>query len=134
MRICYQCGRITAGKPAFCNWCGRSYEMRLCPRLHMNPRKARTCSVCGLRDLSIPQQKLPLWFKPLLFLAGLVPGIVLLAVSLIYIAYFVYRLFVAPSSLLLLMFFGLLLGLVWLAWMHVPLFLVRLLLRRRRGT
>jgi hypothetical protein len=81
--------------------------------------------------LSIPQQKLPLWFKPLIFLAGLVPGILLLSVSLVYLAYFIYRLIVSPSSLLLPMLLGLLLGVLWLLWMHVPFFLVRMIAKRR---
>src|ERR1043166_6053958 len=131
MRICHQCGRITSGKPSFCIWCGRSYNVRLCPRLHANPRDAQSCSTCGSHDLSIPQQKLPLWFKPLIFLAGLVPGILLLSVSLVYLAYFIYRLIVSPSSLLLPMLLGLLLGVLWLLWMHVPFFLVRMIAKRR---
>ena len=134
MRICYQCGRITSGRPSFCIWCGRSYNVRLCPRLHVNPREAQSCSLCGSHDLSTPQQKLPLWFKPILLLAGLLPGVVLLAVSLVYLAYFVYRLWLDPSSLLLPMLFGLLLSLLWLLWMYVPLFLVRLILKRRNKT
>lgn len=134
MRICYQCGRITSGRPSFCIWCGRSYNVRLCPRLHVNPRDAQSCSVCGLHDLSTPQQRLPLWFKPVVFLAGFAPGILLLSISLIYIAHFVYRLFIDPSNLLVPMLFGLVLGLLWLVWMHVPFFLVRMVIKRRNRT
>ncbi len=31
MRYCNQCHRITAGEPLFCNFCGRSYDFKLCP-------------------------------------------------------------------------------------------------------
>lgn len=57
MKFCYQCGRMTPGKPLFCNFCGRSYDLKLCPRLHVNPRHAEVCSQCGSRDFSTPQPK-----------------------------------------------------------------------------
>jgi RNA polymerase subunit RPABC4/transcription elongation factor Spt4 len=57
MRHCLNCGRITAGDPLFCNVCGRSFDKKLCPRLHVNPRNSDICSRCGSRDLSTPQPK-----------------------------------------------------------------------------
>ncbi len=57
MKYCYECGRITAGEPLFCNFCGRSYNVKLCPRHHPNPRIAEVCSQCGSRELSTPQPK-----------------------------------------------------------------------------
>ena len=60
MKFCYECAKITAGKPLFCNFCGRSYDVKLCPRLHVNPRKAEACSRCGNRNLSIPQPRRPI--------------------------------------------------------------------------
>src|SRR5438552_17711132 len=124
MRICYHCGRVTSGQPLFCNWCSRSYSVRLCPRLHPNPRSAEACSQCGSRDLSIPQEKLPLWFRPLMFFAGVLPGAALLLISILYICYFTYRLFTDPYNLLLPMLFGLSLGLAWAIWMHIPFVLL----------
>ena len=41
----------------FCTSCGRSFDVRLCPRLHVNPRGAQVCAQCGSRDLSQPQQR-----------------------------------------------------------------------------
>ncbi len=62
MKFCYACGKTTTGKPLFCNFCGRSYDQKLCPRLHPNPRKAEACSRCGNRNLSMPQPRVPrLW-------------------------------------------------------------------------
>ena len=29
---------MTAGEPLFCNFCGRSYDLKLCPHRHPNPR------------------------------------------------------------------------------------------------
>ncbi|SRR5579871_3019107 len=131
MRICYHCGRITSGRPLFCNWCGRSYHVRLCPRLHPNPRGSDACKVCGSRDLSLPHERLPLWFKILVLLSGILPGIALAALSLIYIWYFLTRLFWSPSALLVPMLYGLLLCLTWFVWMHIPFVLVRILKRQR---
>jgi RNA polymerase subunit RPABC4/transcription elongation factor Spt4 len=133
MRICYHCGRVTSGQPLFCNHCGRSYNTKLCPRLHPNPRQALACKVCGSRDLSIPQEKAPLWFKLLLFLSGIIPGISLLLFSVLYVLYFLSRLIADPNSLLLPMLAGLALGFVWLLWMFIPFALIKLLRRRRRG-
>jgi hypothetical protein len=131
MRICYHCGRLTAGHPLFCTTCGRSYNAKLCPRLHPNSRAAEACSQCGSRDLSTPQERLPLWFVPLVFLAGMVPGAALLLISVLYVGYFLDHLVRDPSALLVPMLWGLLLGFVWLLWIHVPFILVRLLRLRR---
>ena len=133
MRICYHCGRVTPGQPLFCNFCGRSYNKKLCPRLHPNHRSAEACSVCGSRDLSIPQERVPIWLKILLILSGVIPGILLLLISILYVGYFLTRLFADPSNLLVPMLYGLALGLFWLVWIHIPFLLIRLFRRRRRG-
>ena len=65
MKYCYHCGHMTAGEPLFCDHCGRSYDVKLCPRLHPNPRGAEVCSQCGSRELSTPQPKIPMsWQAP----------------------------------------------------------------------
>jgi RNA polymerase subunit RPABC4/transcription elongation factor Spt4 len=51
MRYCRNCRKFTAGKPAYCNFCGRSYSVKLCPRGHRNPRSADACAECGSREL-----------------------------------------------------------------------------------
>jgi hypothetical protein len=81
MKYCYACGHATGGKPRFCNFCGRSYDLKVCPKLHMNPRIAQACSQCGSRDLSIPQPKVPLLWRGFAFLVQAVSGLVLLALS-----------------------------------------------------
>lgn len=133
MRICYHCGRLTSGKPLFCNTCGRSFSVKLCPRLHPNPRTAEACAQCGSRELSIPQERLPLWFRPLMFLFGIVPGFALLLISIFYIGYFLLRLISDPNHLLIPMFYGLALAFAWFIWLHLPLFLIGRLKRRRTG-
>ena len=75
MKYCYNCNRVTIGEPLFCNFCGRSYNIKLCPKLHVNPRYAEACSHCGIRELSTPQPKVPFWATILLFFMSLIPGI-----------------------------------------------------------
>jgi RNA polymerase subunit RPABC4/transcription elongation factor Spt4 len=81
MRLCTNCHQITVGKPLFCNKCGSSYNLKLCSRLHVNPRAAKICSQCGSKDLSTPQPKVSLLFRPFVFLFGLGPGFLFLGGS-----------------------------------------------------
>src|SRR5579872_634477 len=78
MRYCHNCHRITTGEPLFCHSCGDTYDAKLCPARHINPRWAQVCSQCGSRDLSTPAPPVPWWLKPLLLTASLVPGVLLL--------------------------------------------------------
>jgi RNA polymerase subunit RPABC4/transcription elongation factor Spt4 len=86
MKHCYHCGRITAGDPLFCNSCGRTFDRKLCPRLHPNPRSAEICSRCGSRELSSPQPKVSAGWQVLEWLTRTVLGafLVFLAVFLVY--------------------------------------------------
>src|SRR5437762_9318043 len=97
MLYCYNCGRITLGEPRFCNFCGRSYDIKLCHRLHPNPREAQVCSECGSRDLTMPQPKVPFLLRAILFMLSILPGIALLAVSVSFLAADIYILFVQPA-------------------------------------
>ena len=82
MRYCYHCERATSGEPLFCNFCGRSYDLKLCPRLHVNPRYATVCSQCGSRELSTPQPKISLGWKVVAFLLRVLCCAVLVYLSL----------------------------------------------------
>jgi hypothetical protein len=83
MKYCYQCGRMTAGEPLFCNSCGRSYDVKLCPRHHPNPRSAEVCSLCGSRELSTPQPKVSVWWKLAALLLRGIAGLLLIYVALV---------------------------------------------------
>jgi hypothetical protein len=85
MKYCYHCNHVTPGEPLFCNYCGRSYDVKLCPRLHVNPRSADVCSQCGSREFSTPQPKLPFRTRVLVVLTMFVLGAVLLLSSLLFI-------------------------------------------------
>jgi len=52
MKRCNACFRYAVGKPTYCPHCGRSYDVRLCPRGHASPRNVQFCSVCGSDNLS----------------------------------------------------------------------------------
>jgi len=84
MKHCYYCGRITAGEPLFCNVCGRTFDKKLCPRLHVNPRSADICSRCGSRDLSTPQPKVAFVWRFLEWLAHVTVGALLGFLGLIF--------------------------------------------------
>lgn len=81
MKFCYACGHTTGGEPLFCNSCGRSYDVKLCPKLHVNPRLAEACAQCGSRDLSIPQPKVPVLWRILAILIQIVSAVLIFCFS-----------------------------------------------------
>jgi hypothetical protein len=119
---------MTAGEPLFCNFCGRSYDVKLCPRLHINPRIAEVCAQCGSRELSSPQPRVsPLW-KLLGFLAKVVVAL-LLAYLLLAFLYELLKSQQASSALVALAF---LFAALWFVWEMIPQW-IRKLLRRSLG-
>ena len=119
MRYCHNCHRMTAGKPLFCQRCGSSYDIKLCPRLHINPRAASVCSQCGSKELSSPQPKVPLLVRPAVFLLGFGPGFLLLILLCIWVVLFIRQLLRNPNGLLPLMLVALALGLALRGWMRI---------------
>jgi hypothetical protein len=118
---------VTTGQPLFCQFCGRTYNVKLCPKHHPNPRTAQVCSQCGSRELTIPAPRIPLWLRPLFFLLTVLPGILLLVVSILFVFAFVRQLITDPNMLFRLMILGLMLGLAWLIYMQLPGFVRKLL-------
>ena len=82
MKYCYECGHVTGGEPLFCHFCGRTYNVKLCPRMHANPRFAEVCSQCGSRDLSTPQPKVSLLCRVGFVLVRILLGALLVAASI----------------------------------------------------
>jgi len=135
MKYCYQCGRVTAGKPLYCNSCGRSYNVKLCPRGHVNPRSAEVCAQCGSRDLSTPQPRVPISIRVLAFLFSLVPGLLLVLVSLLTVLLLLRELCANPRWLVALVLLGIACGIIAWIWTELPLWfrqIVRRLLARKR--
>lgn len=133
MRLCTNCLQITIGKPLFCNRCGSSYNVKLCPKLHVNPRPAKVCASCGSKDLSTPQPKASLFLIPLIFLIRMGPGLLLLIALCIYLVFYIPRLISDPNNLLPMMSLGLLLSALFVGWMMLPSFLKRFFARLFKG-
>jgi hypothetical protein len=98
------------GKPRYCRFCRRSFNIKLCPASHPNIRGTSFCELCGSPDLSVPQPRL----SGAIHLAYILGVFVLMAASFIYILYFARALLSDPDALLKPMLIGALLGLVWL--------------------
>jgi hypothetical protein len=131
MNYCYNCGHITPGEPLYCNYCGRSYDVKLCPRHHPNPRSADVCSQCGSRELSTPQPKVPVMWKLLAIIIRLGLGLFLFYVTLSFLVA------VAKTTEFQqgLVAFALLLIALWLVWSKLPDWLqdiLRNLVKRKR--
>jgi hypothetical protein len=116
MKYCYQCGKMTAGEPLYCGTCGRTYDVKLCPRSHVNPRGAEVCSKCGSRELSTPQPKVPMSLRLLALLARLGLGLLLFYASLS----LVIALLRTREVQQLMVAFGMLLAVLWWLWSKLP--------------
>lgn len=136
MRYCFSCRRLTTGEPLFCSHCGTTYDVRLCPRLHVNPRTTRVCSQCGSHDLSTPQPHRSFLTRAKCALLSRLPGVALLLLSIWLLLAFVEQLLTnqqvqAEFFVLLLM-----LGIGWWAYTQLPTpirhGMSRLVRRRRR--
>jgi hypothetical protein len=90
--------------------------VKLCPRLHVNPREANACAACGSVDLSIPQPPGSGFGRIIFFLVGFT----LLALSILFVAFFYQALRSSPNDLLHPMLMGLGLGILWLLYMQIP--------------
>src|SRR5262245_27179536 len=60
MKYCHTCRRFRKASTKFCGDCGRSFNVRYCPRLHANSRSTDYCEHCGSSDLSTPDP-VPAW-------------------------------------------------------------------------
>src|SRR5205807_5666047 len=100
MRYCHNCGKVTTGEPMFCQFCGRTYDVKLCPRHHPNPRTAQICAQCGSRELSTPAPRMPFWLKLFALFLTVTPGVLLLFLSVLFVLAFIRQLFIDPNMLL----------------------------------
>jgi hypothetical protein len=120
MKHCYECGRLTAGDPLYCNSCGRSYDVKLCPRHHANPRIAEICSQCGSRELSTPQPKVSVWWRILEWLVRMFLGTLLALLSIFAFFEFVKAVLQTHAGQGGLLALGILLGILWWLWGLLP--------------
>jgi len=129
MRYCNNCHRLTPGEPLFCNSCGRSYDLKLCPHRHPNPRSAQVCSECGSRELSTPHPHVPIWLAVLIRLLSALPGLLLLGVTVLFAIGLVNALTSNPQLLFQFMLVGLMLCFLWYLYLHLPHLLRRFISR-----
>jgi len=127
MRYCNQCHRITTGEPLFCNFCGRSYDFKLCPHRHPNPRNADICSQCGSRELSTPAPRTSLWIAPLVKLLTILPGLALAVISILFVFALIQALLTNQALLFQAVLVGLMLAFLWYLYTKLPHFLRRLI-------
>jgi len=116
MKYCYQCGKMTAGEPLYCGTCGRTYDVKLCQRQHVNPRGAEVCSKCGSRELSTPQPRIPMSLRLLALLIRLGLGLLLFYASLTLVV----DLLRTQQVQQVLIVFGMLLSALWWLWSKLP--------------
>ena len=82
MRYCPYCKRLNSGKPTFCAYCSRTFEVRICGRCrHVNSKAALACTNCGSSELSDIAGEIPFWIILLKFLFWLF--LILLAMGFI---------------------------------------------------
>jgi hypothetical protein len=120
MKYCYECGRMTPGDPLYCNSCGRSYDVKLCPRHHPNPRIAEICSQCGSRELSTPQPNVSLWWRILEWLARMFIGAFLALLSVVLIFEALKAVFQSSAGQIGIFALVILLGVLWWLWTLLP--------------
>lgn len=116
MKYCYSCGSMTAGEPLYCGKCGCTYDVKLCPRHHANPRGAEVCSKCGSKDLSKPQPQIPAGLKLVAIIVRLVLGLLLFYATLALLI----ALLSSNEVRQFLVAFGILLALLWGLWTKLP--------------
>ena len=120
MKYCYECGRMTPGKPLYCNFCGRSYDVKLCPRHHPNPRIAEICGQCGSHDLSTPQPKVSIWWRILEWLTWMFVAALLTVLSAIFLFEFLIAVLQSSAGQGAVILLTVLLGLLWWLWTLLP--------------
>jgi RNA polymerase subunit RPABC4/transcription elongation factor Spt4 len=134
MKLCSNCKHITPGDPKVCNRCGRTYDVKLCPRMHPNPRAAEFCSECGSRDLSTPQPRTPIWIEALLFLSRKLVWILPLVLLVWLAVEFIKALLTDPTVQLRFIVLLALLGFLWYCYTRLPAFLKRMIHRPFKRT
>ena len=123
MRYCHNCHKLTTGEPLFCHSCGSTYDAKLCPARHINPRWATVCSQCGSRDLSTPAPRVPFWLAPLLLVGSLVPGLVLVLLLVQVAAGIIHEVLTNQAIQGQLVAILLILALLWYLYLKLPHFI-----------
>jgi hypothetical protein len=105
--------------------------------MHINPRNVEFCSQCGSRDLSTPQPKVPFWMRIFVFLLSLLPGVILVVLSILTVVFLFEALLASPRMVCILMYLAIVAGILGWIWTELPMWfrkaVYRLLKRKRDG-
>lgn len=132
MTYCYSCSKLTPGEPLFCSSCGRSYDKKLCPRMHPNPRSAEVCSRCGSRELSTPQPKVSILWKLFEWVLRTFVGIILLALTVVLVFGLITELLKTRAGQTGAILLGMLLILLAWVWSKLPEWLRKFITKQFR--
>src|SRR4051794_8791546 len=123
MRYCHNCHKTTTGEPLFCHSCGSTYDAKLCPARHINPRWATVCAQCGSRDLSTPAPRVPLAFRLMLLLGSLAPGLLLILLLVLAASAVIQAVLTNQAVTGQMLAAFLVLALVWWLYLQLPHFI-----------
>jgi hypothetical protein len=123
VKYCAACNKITPGQPLFCQFCGCSFNVKLCPRFHPNPRNAELCSRCGSRDLSRPAPRVPWWARVIEVVIPAISGLVLAIGSLGATIIVITAMVQNPHQFLPFIFLSIAFGILWAMWSELPAWL-----------
>ena len=120
MKFCNNCKKLSPGEPLFCLQCSRSFNVKLCPARHINPRSAVACGECGSRDLSTPAPPLsfPVWL--LLRLLPLLTGAFLLWLSMLALLLGLRSLLSSQQLQATFFLLILIIALLWFVYLQLP--------------
>jgi ribosomal protein L40E len=81
MRYCAFCKRMNAGRYHHCQYCGRTFGVRICRHCReVNSREALVCKNCGSAELSETSGPLPYWMVLLKFLSGILIFVLIMGI------------------------------------------------------
>ncbi len=79
MRYCGFCKRMNPDKPLYCQFCGRTFGVKVCKHCReVNPLEALRCRKCGSSELSDPSGPSPSWPVYLNVLCGILAFILII--------------------------------------------------------
>lgn len=75
MRYCYHCKHLNSGKPTYCQYCGYTFNVKICRKGHINLPKNLVCGECGSREMSepaLPSGRIKMVKWAFMFIAGII--------------------------------------------------------------
>ncbi|MFH1287148.1 MAG: zinc ribbon domain-containing protein [bacterium] len=54
MKYCSHCKHLNLGRPKYCQYCGHTFNVKICRKGHINLPNNLVCGECGSREMSEP--------------------------------------------------------------------------------